>query len=398
MLEESGDVFEPGSRPKRGGTPMTDAIDRPIPADDETTISAARLAAQCVHLADKECKGYSPLYERLARQLAEDHELIERLRRVPEPNRVPVNLFAAVNWLVRRDPGSELARIYAGAAGDPWPPFRELVDSRFDEVVELLATRSIQTNEVGRCSALVPAFAAVVDAYPGRPLGLVEIGPSAGLNLFFDRYVVAYDDGRTFGDSKADVRLSCQLVGPGSPPLPEPGELVVASREGIDLSPVDVRDDESCAWLEACIWPDVPGRLERFQAAVRLARDDPPTLHRGNALDLLGPVVDRLPADRLPVVVTTWALAYLDRDGRRRIHDALADRGATRDLVLVTAEFPHTTPWIPSPPRPPTDQEKGATLLSMTTWTGGVEQRRPLAWMHAHGLWLDWFEPVETHA
>ncbi len=102
----------------------------------------------------------------------------------------------------------------------------------------------------------------------------------------------------------------------------------IESREGIDLAPVDLRDPDACEWLEACIWPDVPGRLDRFRAAAEQARHEPPTLHRGNALDLLGPVVDRQPTDRLPVVFTTWALAYLDAEGRQRVHATLAERGA----------------------------------------------------------------------
>ncbi len=64
----------------------------------------------------------------------------------------------------------------------------------------------------------------------------------------------------------------------------------------------------------------------------------------------------------------------------------------------MTAEYPHVTPWIATPPRPPTDEDKGATLLAVTAWIDGAEHSRPLAWMHAHGLWLDWFEPQDGRA
>jgi len=168
------------------------------------------------------------------------------------------------------------------------------------------------------------------------------------------------------------------------------------SRQGIDLAPVDICDDDACAWLEACIWPDVPGRLERFRAAATIARRDPPRLHRGDALDLVGGVVDALPEDALAVVVSTWALAYLDPVGRSRVHELLAGCGRRRDLALVTAEWPHVTPWLPEPPRPPAEPDKGATLVAMTTWHDGREAVRPLAWMHAHGQWIDWFAPSEV--
>ena len=59
-----------------------------------------------------------------------------------------------------------------------------------------MRTRSIQTNEVGRSAALLPALAVVragaLAVGDDRPLALVELGPSAGLNLLLDRYAVTY--------------------------------------------------------------------------------------------------------------------------------------------------------------------------------------------------------------
>lgn len=357
--------------------------------------SVDALATQFARLADEDFREYSPLYESLTRAMADDVELLTGLLRLPDPIRLPINLFAAVHYLVRRDPGP-LTEIYGGAPGDAWPLFRELVVTRHDEIAELLTTHKIQTNEVGRCSALLPAAGATSGRFGGRELALVEIGASAGLNLQFDRYTVQYDDGRRAGPDQSTVRLSCAVVGPTTPPLPVDGDVRIASREGIDLAPVDVRDTEACAWLAACLWPDVPGRLERFEAALAIARCDPPVLHRGDAVDRLGPVVDAVPEDRVPFVFSTWALAYLDRDARTAVHRLLGERGRRRDLVLVTAEYPHVTPWVPEAPRPPTPQGKGATQLSMTTWSGGIEQARAVAWMQAHGQWLDWLDDAEA--
>ena len=43
----------------------------------------------------------------------------------------------------------------------------------------------------------------------GRPLALVEVGASAGLNLPFDRY--DYGDGVVRGEAGSSVRISCSL-------------------------------------------------------------------------------------------------------------------------------------------------------------------------------------------
>ena len=63
----------------------------------------------------------------------------------------------------------------------------------------------VQTNEVGRCAALVGGFLTVA-ARTGLPLRLCEVGTSAGLNLRFDHY--RYEsDGRGWGPSPSPVRL-----------------------------------------------------------------------------------------------------------------------------------------------------------------------------------------------
>jgi hypothetical protein len=359
-----------------------------------TEFTVERLSRQCRAFADKEGKGYSPLYEQLARRIAADDDLLAWLTQAADPRRSPVNFFAAVHYLVRREPDGELARIYSGEPGDPWPAFRCFFDEHADEVADLLATRTIQTNEVGRSAVLVPAFCHVARRFDGRPLALIEVGPSAGLNLLLDRYRIEYSDGRSTGDRASDVRLRCDVVG-APPPLPDGLGLPIVSRVGIDLAPVDVRDPDAVAWLEACIWPDVPHRLERFRAAAARAAADPPTLVQGDALDVLPVVIAETPSDHVPVVYATWALAYFSPAGRSALRAALAEIGRQRELALVTAEYPQVTPWFPEP-RAPTLTGKAATLLGATMWNDGTEQAEPLAWTHAHGQWLDWLSDGPT--
>jgi hypothetical protein len=342
--------------------------------------------------ADTELRGYCPLYETIARGLADADDLLGRIADVaPREKIVPVLLFAAVKSLIDPEPASPLGRIYAGSAGDPWPPFRAVLEDRFAEIAHLLRTRRIQTNEVGRAAATLPALALATARFE-QPLALVELGPSAGLNLFLDRFAYDYGGGRTVGDPAAAVRLACETRGPLAPPIPStPPRL--ASRCGIDLSPVDVTDDAQCRWLEACLWPGAPERAERLRAALALARRDPPLLLRGSALERLPAVLDGVAADAVPCVLSTWMLAYLAPEERTALAEVVARTAAHRPVVCITAEFAGVSPWAPPAPRPAAIGDgRLATLVGMATWRDGVRDARALCWMQSHGGWIDWLD------
>lgn len=350
-------------------------------------------------LADTELRDYCPLYERIALAMADEDELLERVVGVvPRDKIVPVLLFAAVRYLTLGEPDLALARIYDGAGdGDPWPAFRDLLMTRFEEIAAIMRARTIQTNEVGRAIVVLPALGEVHRRF-GKPLALVELGPSAGLNLYLDRFAYDYHDGSTLGDPASPVRLWCDTKGNLVPPLP-PSIPPIARREGIDLDPVDLDDDDACRWLEACVWPQVPLRGERLRAAIPLVRSAraadgrAATIHRGNAVDLLAEVLAAIDADLVPCVLSTWVLAYLSPDERSRVHEILDAAGASRDLAAITAEYPSIAPWIGPPHRQPAVEEgKGATVLGLATWHGGARDARPVAWVHAHGQWIDWLD------
>ena len=76
-------------------------------------------------------------------------------------------------------------------------------------------THRTQTNEPGRCATLLPLLASLP-----QPLALVEVGASAGLCLYPDKYSYRYATslGRhRLGDS--EIVLSCTVTRPA--PLPE---------------------------------------------------------------------------------------------------------------------------------------------------------------------------------
>jgi hypothetical protein len=89
-------------------------------------------------------------------------------------------------------------------------------------------------------------------------------------------------------------------------------------------------------------------------------------------------------------VVSTWALAYVNEDGRRRLLASLNDVGARRDLALATLEEPRFTPWIPAVEATAADGEGTPTVLGLRTWNGGSVRDEALALTHPHVRWMHW--------
>lgn len=360
------------------------------------------LSSLFTFLAEHDFHDYSPLYERIARHLAASPELLAFVDDAAAPNtrrgRVPVLFHATLHDQALRHPDSALAAAFAGASMDDvelTDAVATMIDLHRDEVVSTMRTRSVQTNEVGRTAALVVGLAAIAT---DRPVGLVELGPSAGLNLFPDRWHVEYLRDATVvatsGPADSPVRLRCELRGPSAPTafaVPS-----IAVRTGIDPAPIDATDPEQSRWLRACVWPDVPDRPERLSAALAAVADDPPALVAGDAVTGLAALVTTVDDALLPVVQSTWALAYLSAEGRGRVLADLDALGSTRDLAFVTLEEPRFTPWL-DVPDPFVSSYYAAgdgtpTLLGLRVWRDGAVTSTPLALTHPHGGWMRWLD------
>ena len=128
------------------------------------------------HFADVEVRRL-PLYARLCDGVASDRELLNLMAVVPDAQLRPNLLLNAVHFLVLDGRGPSLGRWYPDGSTDPasWGPAPTTRTRRFaalcldhrDEL-ESLRTRSTQTNEVGRCTTLLPALAGVAHD-TGRP-------------------------------------------------------------------------------------------------------------------------------------------------------------------------------------------------------------------------------------
>jgi len=337
-----------------------------------------------------------PLYGRISSAAAEDAEVRDLLLEAPAEQRLPVLLFAVVHHLLLSGAEHDLARWYptvggrVDADGDPYVDFRNFVLGRRAEVVELLATRSTQTNEIGRCAVLRPAWTVVAEEVR-TPLGLVELGTSAGLNLLLDRWAYAYSpDGPRYGDPTRDVLVQAESRGATAPALKA---MDLGSRLGIDRHPIAVKDEEAARWLLACVWPEQLTRFARLKAAIEIARTDPPPLVAGDIVEALPSIVAAVPEDQHLAVQNSWVLNYLAPEARQRLVATLDKIGSARNLSWVSIESPDFVPDLNFPPRPDGADDAGgdASVAVLTTWRDGHKAVRRMADCHPHGTWLHWW-------
>ena len=350
-------------------------IPNPVPGDT----ALQKLARVFELFADHETIRTSPLYTRIIQATAKDDELLElasQSKRTPVPNM----LLGAVHYLLLKGVQHPLAEYYQSVVGaavrddDPVPVFKDFCRDYRDEIIQQLHTRLVQTNEVNRCGLWLPAFNLVAQREPGRALGLVEIGPSAGLNLLWDHYRYEYGNGYRAGRVDAPLHLRLALKGEKIPPLPEIMP-TIDSRIGLDLNPVNVRDEDAALWLRALVWPEHTERAERLAAATTIAQQHPPTLLTGDALNDLPDVLARVPHDEALVVFHSFVINQFSHDGRERLSALLAEQSAHRTIYRLSIE------WIHTP----------ETQLELRVYADGVEvEHTLLAYVESHGRWLQW--------
>jgi hypothetical protein len=356
---------------------------------------------------DREVRSSSPLYTELCQYVSDDLAaggyFVEVLGRAPLRQRIPNLFFAAVHRVLFDHPDEPLAEYYASLGGTRLPDenlpkaFLEFVTAHRAEIDPLLATGETQTNEVLRGAQLLPAFG-WVQATTRRPLGLIEIGPSAGLLLHTDRYDYRYEfaDGTVLdgGEASADgvPPLRCPIHGSCTPQQLAPfvsKPLRVSSRVGLDLNPLSPTDPEACAWLRALVWPEHHERRARLDAALEHAARRPVRLRKGDAVRILADAVDSVADNAIPCVFVSNSLPHWSPEGREELVRLVRELGARRDLVFVIKEAHRVGLGLFSA-EPDPGAPDGRDVHEVLGAVGGRERLFRLGSAGMHGTWLDW--------
>lgn len=309
----------------------------------------------------------SPTWQRLCLWIAETPDVNARLGALPGQARQPNRLLAAVRYL--KGPTA------------PGPAFRGWLDEHWEEVSRIVTSRTTQTNEPGRLAVLAPVFASLP-----QPVALLELGTSAGLCLLPDRYAYRYDGGPVRRPAAATptapvLEADTEGTAPG-----DPASLVVAGRRGVDANPLDSRDEDTRRWLRSLVWPDEDDRETRLASALRIAAHDPPPVRRADVAvepdalvgELLGELRRAAP-DATPVVFHSAMMAYLDRDHRRAVRDAIVASGTrwvSFEGTRVVDGIDERAPGLGEPP------PWGTFLVAL--------DGEPVGWAQAHGRRVRW--------
>jgi hypothetical protein len=246
----------------------------------------------------------------------------------------PFLLLAALRAEALASTDHPLARGFATENPDPLAVTRDAILASLTPersgVWLMLSSRGVQTNEVSR--AVVWKWPAELAGWGNRsrPVALVDVGASGGLNLIADRLPDCWNDA-------------------AAKPLRVASNVDVCMRVGFDIQPLDFHRDEDVAWARACIWAGAARRVERFDRAVREWRSADqlevrPALHRLNATLVparLPQLLARVPSRGVLVLYQTACREYMASSDRRRYEEGVREwlaRTPPRRAVWLEAE------------------------------------------------------------
>jgi len=258
-----------------------------------------------------------------------------------------------------------------------WDEAEAALVTHCDFLTRHVATQGVQTNEVQRCWMLLPCFLHAARRLGAERIDVIELGPSAGLNLTWDHYRYHYRQG--------DWGPSGTLEFTGEERGEVPGDLLssapsVGSRIGVDLHPIDVTTDDGARLLKSFVWADQTHRLDQLDRAIRVRRSDPPQLVAGDIAEVLPRLLARRRPNVSLLVWQTAVLGYLPVDARDAVLAALDEAGREGPLAFVSTTSPND----------------GSHLyygLTVRSWPDGLVDQ--VAHADFHGAWIRWLDDAE---
>jgi hypothetical protein len=302
----------------------------------------------------------------------------------PRADAVSLRLAGALHLaaLSRRAPA--LAAEYPVARPDwnadaVWREARSFLAAERAWVAEFIRSAP-QTNEIRRSIGLLVGFLHLASRFD-PPIETLEIGASAGLNLWWDRF--AYQTESWSWNDSGRPSIDTSWSGP-PPPLGVAPR--VRARAACDLNPLEIGDPAQRDRLRSYIWPDQLDRLARFDGAVQVALEHRVRVERADAGAWLEERLVRRSPDALTVVYHSVFFQYPPRETRQRIAQAIERAGAANAAPLA---------WLRLEPEVVLGGPRDSVrfLIDVVTWPGA--ERRTLATTDGHVRFIAAMEPGE---
>ncbi|GGK23855.1 hypothetical protein GCM10010965_15800 [Caldalkalibacillus thermarum] len=322
-----------------------------------------------------DCQGSSELYEYWSKKIADDDDLLELCSHAREGQPVPNLLFGAVHYLLLKGKDHLLKEYFPSIVSSPrakeasFVHFKDFCQVYREEIISLLKVKLVQTNEVRRCAYLYPCFCLIYERVK-KPLALIEIGTSAGLQLLWDKYSYSYGTDEVYGDKQSNVRLESEVKG-GNFPFLLPNSPPVTSRVGVDLHINDLSDPEDYLWLKALIWPEHHDRRERFGQAAQYFNKQSVKLIEGDGVALLPSIVEQMTSDAAICIFHTHVANQMPKEMKLQLIEHIKSIGRYRDVFHI-----YNNMW---------DQK-----LHLDCYINGGQYTDTVGETDGHGRWFTW--------
>ncbi|MEL3971506.1 DUF2332 domain-containing protein [Rossellomorea oryzaecorticis] len=323
--------------------------------------------------AEQECHQSSPLYEHLSHKIASDEELLFICTSCRKGQPVPNLLFGAVHYLLMNYSSHSLRYYYPSLVEEPLPVtesfshFKDFCLQNKQQLTHLLQTKLVQTNEVRRCAYLYPAFCYMYERAE-KPLALIEIGTSAGLQLAWDQYQYQYNHQETtFGNASSEVKVTSEIAGHTFPHLhsvPPP----VSSRTGYDLH---INEEQDFPWLLALIWPEHTERRDLFTSAAKMTKEVDIEFIEGDGVERFPDKINEITADNAICIFHTHVANQIPESSKRELQAKIKEIGKNHDIFHL-----YNNMWD--------------RLLHLDCYINGIEERYVIGDTDGHGKWFQW--------
>ncbi|MGZ9584045.1 DUF2332 domain-containing protein [Paenibacillus marinisediminis] len=334
-----------------------------------------RLSERFKMFADQECRGSSVLYEYLSLHIAHDEELLQIAAQARAGQPVPNLLLGAVHYLLLKGCKHELREYYGSIVSNPreyssaFPYFKDFCIQYSYELISILQSRLVQTNEVRRCAYLYPSFCTIYNI-THKPLALIEIGTSAGLQLMWDQYRYSYHSDEVYGNEQSELHMRSIIQGERTPLLLKQSP-PVTTRIGLDLHVNDLNNPDDYLWLRALIWPEHQERNANLELASRYIQKGNLELIEGDGVKLLPAIASRIPEENTLCIFHTHVANQIPHDAKLELTQTIQRLGAERDVFHL-----YNNMWDAN--------------LHLDYYMDGIEVQHTIAETEGHGRWFTW--------